>query len=195
MINTYKTTKQLQNAPIAGLFPGDNSIEFIGNRETKKVLWLQNGSNHYFTDLPLDYYNLLKNEYLKTPRAVEFCSSIHEEQKDQVELYTYYMYGDLDNTPDIKNGVLSASENFRDKRNCPSLLWNSKNITIDNHVLSPRDIVIIDMMADDFIDAAIADAINVSHSYFDQLKKKLFLATNTQSKTALLLKAQTQKVI
>lgn len=196
MITNYsKTTKTIINPPIAGLFPGDNNIEFVGNKETKKVLWLQNGSNHYFTDLPTQYFSLLKTEYLKDLKAVEFISQIHKKLADQVELYTYYMYGDLDNTPDIENGVLSASENFRDKRNCPSLRWNAKQITIDNYILTPRDIVMIDMMADDYIDAAIADAIKVSHSYFDQLKRNLFNYTNTHSKPALLLKAKDQKVI
>ena len=195
MINTHKSNQNLQTPPIAGLFPGDDSVEFVGNRETKKVLWLQNGSNHYFTDLPADHYNLVKTEYLKTPNAVKFCSAIYKKEKDQVELFTYYMYGDLDNTPDIKKGVLSASENFRDKKDCPSLLWNSKNITIDRYILTPRDLVMIDMMADDFIDTAIADAIHVSVSYYDQLKRNLFNYTNTHSKTALVLKAKEQNVI
>ena len=195
MINTCKTNQKTTTPQIAGLFPGDNNIEFVGNKETKRVLWLQNGSNHYFTDLPAQYFELLKNQYLTDHKAVEFISQIHNNLADQVELYTYYMYGDLDNTPDISNGVLSASENFRDKRNCPSLRWNAKNITLDNYILTPRDIVMIDMMADDYIDAAIADAIGVSHSHFDSLKRKLFSYTNTQSKPALLLKAKDQKVI
>lgn len=165
MINTRKITQNNPAPQIAGLFPGDNSIEFVGNRETKKVLWLQNGSNHYFLDLPSEFYNLVKQDYLKNHKAIAFCSKIHQKLKDQVELYTYYMWGDLDNTPDIKDGKLSASENFRDKRDCPSLLWNSKNITIDNYILTPRDLLMIDMMSDGFKDSAIADAINVSVSY------------------------------
>lgn len=195
MINTCKTNKKTTSPQIAGLFPGDNSIEFVGNRETKQVLWLQNGSNHYFTDLPAEYYNLLKAEYFKSPEAIKFCAAIHKKVRNQVELFTYYMYGDLDNTPDILNGVLSASENFRDKRNCPSLVWNKKQLTIDNYILTPRDIVMIDMMAEDFIDAAIADAVNISQSYYDQLKRNLFTYTNTHSKTSLVLKAKDQKVI
>lgn len=195
MINEYKSNENLTAPKIAGLFPGDDSIEFVGNRETKKVLWLQNGSNHYFTDLPAVYYQLLKDAYFKSPNAVKFCSAIHKKVRHQVELFTYYMYGDLDNTPDIKNGQLAPSENFRDQRNCPSLFWDKKQLTIDNYILTPRDIVMIDMMADDYIDAAIADAIKVSHSYFDQLKRNLFNYTNTQSKPALLLKAKDQKVI
>lgn len=195
MINTCKIN-EISTAPqIAGLFPSDNSIEFVGNRETKKVLWLQNGSNRYFLDLPAEYYNLVKNDYLENQDAMAFCSSIHKKLKDQVELYTYYMWGDLDNTPDIKDGKLSECENFRDKRNCPSLLWNSKNITIDNYILTPRDLMMIDMMADGFIDTVIAEAIGVSVSYYDQLKRNLFKYTKTDNKTSLVLKAKDQKVI
>lgn len=195
MINQNKSTSNFETPQIAGLFPSDNNVEFVGNRETKKAMWLQNGSIHYFTDLPLELYNLVKNEYLSNPKAVEFCSQIHDELRDQVELFTYYMYGDLDATPDIANGVLSVSENFRDSRNCPSLLWNSKNITIDNYILSARCIVMLDMMADDYKDTVIAEAVGVSYSYYNELKKALFTKTNTNSKPALLIKAKAQNVI
>lgn len=195
MINNSKITQNLLPPQIAGLFPGDTNIEFFGNRKTKTTMWLQNGNVNYFNDLPMHYYNLVKNEYLQNEKPVAFISKIHTELKDQVNMFVYYIWGDLDATPDIKDGVLSASENFRDTRNCPSLLWNKKQLTIDNYILTPRDIVMIDLLADDLIDAAIADAIGVSHSHFDSLKRKLFNYTNTHSKPALLLKAKSQKVI
>ena len=195
MINTYKSNQNTLTPQIAGLFPADDSIEFAGVRDTKKVLWLQNGSTHYFKDLPFKYFNLVKQAYLKDHKAMEFISKIHEHISDQVELYCYYMYGDLDSTPDIKNGQLADSENFRDKQNCPSLLWNSKNITIDTYILTPRDLLMIDLMAKDYKDAVIAEAVGVSHSYYDQLKRNLFKYTNTETKTSLVLKAKDQKVI
>lgn len=197
MINAYKNNQSLPTPQIAGLFPGDDGIELMGVKVkgVKRTFWLQHGNTHYFTDLPAKEYNLLKNAYLLDHKAVAFISKIHEELRNQVELYAYYMWGDVDATPDIKNGVLAESENFRDNRNCPSLLWNSKNITIDNYILTPRDLVMIDMMSDDYKDAVIAESIGVSHSYYDQLKRNLFNYTNTQSKSALLLKAKDQKVI
>ncbi len=44
---------------LAGLKPSDNNIEFVALRETKQVIWLQNGSSHYFTDLPAKYFSLV----------------------------------------------------------------------------------------------------------------------------------------
>jgi hypothetical protein len=161
----------------------------------KSTLWLRNGTTHYFTDLPAAAYNLLKEAYLLDHPAVAFISKIHAELKDQVELYAYYMWGDVDDTPDIANGVLSESENFRDKRDCPSLVWNSKNITIDRYILTPRNLVMIDMMSDGYKDSVIAEAIGVCHSHYDKLKRDLFTYTNTDNKTSLVLKAKTQKVI
>ena len=195
MINNNKNNQTLPTPQIAGLFPGDDSIEFVGIEDSKTSLWLQNGAAHYFNDLPIKYYNLVKESYLNEPEAIAFISKIHSKLKDQVNMYVYYMWGDLDSTPDIKDGKLSASENFRDKRDCPSLLWNKKNLTIDNYILTPRDIAIIDMMSDDYIDDVIAPAVGVSRSYFDELKRKLFTNTNTTSKPSLLLKAKAQKVI
>lgn len=193
--NHSKITQNTHVAQIAGLFPSDNNIEFVGNRETKKSYWIQNGAIHYFTDLPKEDYQLVKEAYLSEPKAVTFIASIHSELRDQVELYVYYMWGALDETPDISNGVLALSENFRDSRNCPSLLWEAKNITIDSYILTPRDLVMIDMMADDYKDSVIANAVGVSHSYYDTLKRNLFTYTNTKTKTALVLKATKQGII
>ena len=197
MINTVKSITKTTSPQIAGLIPGDSGIELMGvkNKGKKRTLWLQHGATHYFTDLPVSAYELLKAAYLKDHKAVEFISNIHEKLSDQVELYAYYMWGDVDGTPDIIDGQLAASENFRDKRDCPSLLWNSKHITIDDYELSPRDLIMIDMMAEDYKDSFIAEAIGVSHSHYDALKRKLFRVTGTQSKHSLLLKAKTQKVI
>jgi hypothetical protein len=195
MINISENTQTKPFEQIAGLLPNDINIEFFGIRASKKVLYLQAGCTHYFHDLPLNAYNLVKNRFLKDHKAVAFISEIHAELKDQVEMYAYYIWGDLDSIPDIKNGVLSSSENFRDLRNCPSLLWNSKNINIGSYILTPRDLAMIDMMADDYLDTVIAAAINVSVSHYDALKRILFKATNTQTKTALVLKARLQKVI
>jgi hypothetical protein len=195
MINTSEITQNKITRQVAGLLPSDFNIEFIGNRDSKKVLFLHAGQTHYFSDLPLKYFNLVKNRYLKDHQAFAFISQIHEDLKDQIEMYTYYLWGDLDSIPDINNGVLSDCENFRDQRNCPSLLWNSKTITIDNYILTPRDLAMIDMMADDYKDSVIAGAIKVSVSHYDGLKRKLFIATKTQTKTALVLKAKDQKVI
>ena len=105
------------------------------------------------------------------------------------------MYGEVDGTPDISNGKLSESENFRSKRDCPSLLWNKKYINIEDYILSKRELMMIDLMADGYPDKSICDAIGISHSYYDELKRKLFKSTNTDSKPSLLLKAKIYKVI
>ena len=195
MINTGEITQNITTSQIAGLFPSDFNIEFIAVRDTKKVLFLCAGQTHYFSDLPLKDFNLIKSAYLKDHKAVSFISEIHEELKDQIEFYTYHIWGDLDSVPDIENGVLSDCENFRDQKNCPSLLWNYKNIKIDNYILTPRELNMIDYMAADYKDSVITGAVKVSVSHYDGIKRKLFKATNTQTKTSLVLKAKDQKVI
>jgi DNA-binding CsgD family transcriptional regulator len=195
MINISEITQNITTPQIAGLLPSDFNKEFIAIRDTKKVVFLCAGQTHYFSDLPLKDFNLIKSAYLKDHNAVSFISKIHEDLKDQIEFYTYHIWGDLDSIPDIENGVLSDSENFRDQKNCPSLLWNSKTMKIDNYILNPRELSMIDMMAQDYKDIVIAGALHISVSHYDGLKRKLFKATNTQTKTSLVLKAKDQKVI
>lgn len=195
MLTQCKTTTFTPHNQIAGVMPNDSNIEFVGNRQTKRVLWLQNGATHYFTDLPVKYFTLLKNKYLKDFKAQRFLSEITSDFNRQVELFTYYMYGDLDSTPDIEDGKLSESENFRDSRNCPSLLWNSKNINIGSFVLRPKHLVIIDLISKDMPDKAIAAALNISIKTLDFHKSVLFRILNVHSRTALLKLAIKYRVV
>lgn len=195
MINNSEITNFNHYPQIAGMNPGDNSIEFQGVRKTKQVLWMQNGSNHYFCDLPIEHYTLLKNAYLKDHKAVSFLSGVTDHLNQQVELYTYYMYGEVDSTPDIKNGKLAPSENFRDTNDCPSLLWESKNINIGSHILTPRQLVIIDLMAKGMADKQIADALGIAHKTLDNHKQKMFKDLGVQSKYDILKLSFQHKIV
>lgn len=193
--NNIKINNLTPKLPIAGVLPSDNNVEFIGVRKTKQVIWMQNGCSHYFSDLPIQYFNLLKRAYLKDHKAQRFLIQVTDDLSRQIELFTYYMYGELDTTPDIQNGVLSTSENFRDTKNCPSLLWNSKNINIGNHILTPRQIVIIDLMAKGLADKQIADAIGIAHKTLDNHKQTLFKALNVHSKFDILKLSFQHKIV
>lgn len=195
MINANKTTELTPKPQIAGVMPNDSNIEFIGIRETKTVLWLQNGCSRYFQDLPEAHYLLLKEAYEADKIAVGFLSQIAASEKRQVELFTYYMYGSIDNKPDIANLILSVSENFRDSQSCPSLKWESKRITIGDFELNARQLFIIDAISDDQPDKVIADMLGISQTTLDFHKKNLFEATGVHTKTALLKKAIQNKII
>ena len=195
--NQCKSTKTntTHQRIVAGVLPSDNNIEFVGVTETKQVLWLQNGNNHYFTDLPAKYVELLRKEYKNNPLAHEYLSKVTPNPSRQLELFTFYMYGALDTTPDIKDGVLSPSENFRSSKNCPSLRWENKNITIGDHILSARELFITDMFASNAPDKAIAVALEISDSYFNDVKKKLYKKAGVNTKTGYVIKAMQEQII
>jgi DNA-binding CsgD family transcriptional regulator len=195
MINSSKITTFNHLPQIAGVMPNDNNVEFVGVRKTKQVLWIQNGSTRYFNDLPVRYFKLLKEAYLSDTKAVEFLSNVTNEVHHQVELYTYYMYGELDCTPDIENGKLATSENFRDQQDCPSLLWNSKTLNINEHILTPRQIIMIDLIGKNEPDKAMADFLKISHKTFDFHKKNLFNAVGAESKMDLLKLSLIHKIV
>jgi DNA-binding CsgD family transcriptional regulator len=195
MINSSKITQNQAIPQTPGLFPSDDRIEFYGNRTTKDVFYFQNGQTHHFTNLPSEVYQAIKDVYLKDAPAMAFLSTIHSELTDQIKMFTYFVWGGLDDTPDWENGKLSESENFLDSDDCPSLLWQSKAITIDRYILKPRDRVMIKLMAEGHLDFVIAEMIDVSVSHYDKLKRDLFNYTNTNNKTSLVLKAKEQKVI
>lgn len=180
---------------VAGFFPNDSRVEFIGSKTTKTVYFIQNGKTKHFSELDYENLKLLKHLYADSPKAQKYLSDITEDRMRQLELFTYYMYGQLDGTADIDNGVLSESENFREKRDCPSLKWNAKHITIDGYELTSRELLITDLFHEDLKDEAIAMTLGIAHSTLDGIKRQLFKKVNVQTKTAYMLKAAKNFVI
>ncbi|WP_378186855.1 response regulator transcription factor [Aquimarina sp. W85] len=179
---------------IAGILSTDDSIEFFGIRSTKQVKYIQNGNVFDFNQLHPKHFITLYNAYRRDITACHYLKTVSRDSVAQVELYTYYCYGDLDYKPDMINGVLQPAENFRDKINCPSLNFKSKNITIDGAVLTPRDIYIIDMVANELTDKCIADSLGITLSTLGFHKKNLFKKINVQSKVGLIKKAMTENI-
>lgn len=179
----YTPSKQ---AISAGLALNDNNIEFVGNKETKKVIWLRNGNAHAFKNLPGEIYSKLKAAYLSDPEAVRAIQLFYPNLIDetaQVELYTYYVYGDLDSTADIINNELQPSENFRDGDDCISLAFNSKNIDFNGIPLKNRQIKMIDAWSKGVPDKTIAsDILHIAQTTYDFHKSKLFKILQVQSK-------------
>jgi DNA-binding CsgD family transcriptional regulator len=194
MINNHKITTKQPTAQVAGLMPGDSNIEFIGVKKTQQVLWLQNGHTLDFKYLPKWAYRICQEKYLNDKPAIDQLSKLTISEERQVELYIYHMYGDLDTTADILNGKLTPSENFRHSKNDASLNWDHKWITIDNKVLTPRDLKIIDLIIEDAPDKAIAAELGITQSTLDFHKRKLYERAGVCSKMALIIKAFNQHI-
>lgn len=180
---------------IAGILRRDNTIELFGIRKTKEVRFLQNGQTLPFSMLPPHAYVLLSNAYYRDAHAVSFISPLGYPVVRQVELYAYYCYGTLDHIPDIVDGVLAAPENFRDNLDCPSLFFSNKHLQLDGKKLLPREITIIDMIAQDCLDIEIAEALNITVSTLGFHKRDLFKKINCKTKTAVLYKAMQQHLL
>lgn len=198
--NTFNL--QLSQQQIAGMDPRNpNDVEFFGIRPSKTVQFLQAGRVHYFEELSPKNFQLLQKELYYDDPAQAYFKNLQLETGNplphirKVELYTYYLFGDLDHTPDIKDGILQRSENFRDTFFCPSLQFSRKDINMDDYVLTERDLVIIQMSALGIKDEAIAEELSIAVKTLDSHKTKLFKNTGTQSKLDLITKAYQNKII
>jgi len=186
MTNADKSKEYLVLYQIpAGLQPKDTNIEFIGITPTKEVIWLQNGTSHYFKDLPLHVFRKLTELYLSDAPAVLHISTISKKLVRQVELYTYYLFGGIDNIPDYRNGILSTSENFTENEHCISRTFANKIFSINGNVLNQRDLTIINLIKKDTPDKVIADNLGISMSTLDFHKRNLFKKANVLTKVAL----------
>jgi len=194
MINNCKTTEKTNTAQIAGLLPGDSNIEFIGLKETKQVIWLQHGRTLEWNYLPKWVYAICKKQYLQDKKAVKFLQKAKTSVNRQVELYIYHLYGGMDAAPDILKGHLTISENFRDEKNTPALLWDSKRITLNGEVLTLRDLIIIDLILEDEPDKAIASEMKITQPTLDFHKRNLYKRTHVNGKTSLIIALLKQHV-
>jgi len=173
----------------------ENTIEFFGIRKNMTVMFFQNGKAKKFKELPKQMFNLMANAYQRDTGAKTYFATWHIPYIRQVELFTYFNYGSLDHRPDILNGILQPCENFRHSPDCPSQTFDSKKWTINRTELTPRDIRIIDMIAKDYQDWQIANALGIAVSSYNAHKGKLFKKTKTQSRVGLLMASIREKLI
>lgn len=194
MINENKSTKTQHTAQIAGVHPGDNNMEFVGEKSTQQVLWIQNGHALPFEFLPRKIYRNCQQQYLNDGPAVEQLNKLNVSEERKVELYIYHLYGDLDTTPDVINEELQPSENFRHTKTCNSVNWDTKWITMNGVALTNRDLRIIDFLIEGLPDKAIAAELGISTSTFDFHKRNLYKKTGVQCKIELVIKALKQHI-
>ena len=195
MINMNKSNKN--QAPVqivAGLLPSDSAIEFIGIQETQTVIWVQHGCAREFKDLAAENYMICWQSYHKDMGARSILQQPYRSLERQVELYIYYMCGAVDGVADLKNGKLNFSENLRTSKNCISLKFDYKHITIGGKKLTDRELTIIDYIKEDLPDKMIAGLlinksgkVGVSQSTYDFHKRNLFNKIGVKTKPALMM--------
>ncbi len=194
MTNVQKPEPLRNHKRVAGTLPNDGNIEFIGIPQTLEVIWFQYGNQHSFKNLPQKYFNLLAASYHQDLAAVQDIGRMAYDYDRQVELYTYFMYGDADFTPDIVEDELQPAENYRHQVDCISIGWMTKDITLNGHALNKRDIKICDLLLANLPDKAIADELGIAHSTFDVHKRNLYRKANVDNKGAFLLQLINERI-
>lgn len=188
------TTKEVIHQIPAGLLLGDKSTELFGCRETKKVFALSNGKTISFNELNPEKRALIFEKLLSDDVAFEDLK--HLSQNEAIEQFAFCVYGAADHEPDFcKDGSLKEADNFICSNNCKCLKWFSKNITVEGNKLTTRELEIVTLLASDKPDKQIADDLDISESTLNTHKKNLFEKFNVASKSGLITKAISNKII
>ena len=185
---------------IAGLNSNSTDIEFF-SCENYTLKFFQGGIQYDFDDIPPDVYaNMVKEYRTDKPaqRDLEYYKddegTLHKRSlKTQVELYNYYMRGGLDGTPDVVDGMLQPCENFREAKDCISLNWQNKHITINEQPLTPREIKMLDSFLEIDKDLVTAEELSITVSTLSTHKKNFFNKVGVQSKGELMVAAVIQQ--
>jgi len=188
------TTNSIIHQIPAGLMIGDTSTELFGCRETKRVFALSNGHTIKFEELDPEKRALIFEKLLSDDAALQDLK--HLSHAEAIEKFAFCIFGAVDHQPDFdKNGAIGEADNFICSNNCKCLKWQSKNITIDGNRLTPREIEIVTLLASDKPDKQIADELKICESTLNTHKKHLFEKFNVYSKSGLITKAISNKII
>ena len=192
-MDKFTTNSVIHQIP-AGLMIGDKSTELFGCRETKRVFALSNGQTIKFEELHPTKRALIFEKLLSDEVAIQDLKDLP--QAEAIEHFAFCVYGAADHEPDFDcNGNLKQADNFICSNNCQCLKWESKNISIEGNKLTPREIEIVTLLASDKPDKQIADELGITESTLNTHKKHLFEKFNVYSKSGLITKAISNKII
>ena len=192
-MDKFTTNSVIHQIP-AGLMIGDKSTELFGCRETKRVFGLSNGQTIKFEELHPTKRALIFEKLLSDEVAIQDLKDLP--QAEAIEHFAFCVYGAADHEPDFDcNGNLKQADNFICSNNCKCLKWESKNISIEGNKLTPREIEIVTLLASDQPDKQIADELGITESTLNTHKKHLFEKFNVYSKSGLITKAISNKII
>lgn len=188
------TTNQRIHQIPAGLMIGDTSTELFGCIETKRVYSLSNGHTMKFEDLNPTKRALIFEKLLSDDAALEDLKNLS--QSEAIERFAFCIYGAADHEPDFdEKGNLKKAENFICSNNCQCLKWLSKSISVEGNKLTPREFEIVLQFASDKPDKLIANELDITESTLNTHKKNLFEKFNVLSKSGLITKAISNKII
>lgn len=186
-------TKLISQIPY-GLLPGQLGIELFADRETKTMHFLRDGERLPFKALPVEITDKLMEQMLSDEKAMKDLQG--NSWQGALEQYCFCVYGAADSTPDIDaNGNLMPSDNFVCGDNCRCLKWESKNMTVNGHVLTSRHIEVINALNSDLTQFQIAEKLGIKLTTLNTTKKVLFERFNVLNTTSLVSKAIDLKVI
>lgn len=192
-MNKFNQNQVIHQIP-AGLLISDKSTEVFGDRNTKKVYALSEGKTIPFSELHPVKRALIFEKLLDDEVAIADLKNLS--QTEAIEQYAFCMYGAADHIPDFDSkGNLKPAENFICSTNCRCLKWKSKCISINGNRLTPRQLEIVTLFASDLPDKQIANKLHITESTLDTHKHNLFEKFGVNSKTGLITKAISNKII
>lgn len=181
------------NAP-AGVMPVDKRANLFACKETKKVYFLKKGETKKFQDLKPEYKRQILLRLMNDPCAFKDLGQLGYTKA--LEKYAKCMFGSLDSTGDFcADGKLGSSSNYRCSDNCQCLFWKSKKINIGKEEFTPRQLEVLELIAQGLSDKQIADKLNVSIHNISDHKRRLQKKLNTYCKTSTAVKAIKERLV
>jgi DNA-binding CsgD family transcriptional regulator len=176
------------------MLPEDSSSEIFGCKETKKLFLMSNGKVISFKEINPLKRAIIFSRLLEDKKAMDDLKD--ESLSEAVQSFAFCLWGSATDRADFcSKGNLNEPENFLCSKNCRCIDWESKSIVINGNRLTPQEVRVLQLLASDDPDKAIAHKLQITESTLNTHKTHLFDKTGAASKTGLVMVAMTNNLI
>lgn len=167
------------------IYPGlsDSNVEFFISDDKTKAF--SQGKIHDFYDLPFSVLMILQDALKQENDTDTILKAWHpESEMKRLEKFVRCRFGGLDFTPDIENLTLGKGEYWDCPLRgvCKGEGVVCKKPVYNNHVLTPKDIAAMRLLATSITNEALAEKLNLPMGTFNLFKKDLYKKLNVQTK-------------
>ena len=174
----------------------DENVELFSHKG--EPMATHEGKVKFLFELPLHFLDAIKADLADNPAAelaLELAGFLSDAEK--LKKYTTCNFGNFDNEPDFKDGRLRNSEYFDCgyRGSCPMEGVVCKSVWVNDRVLSPFEIEMIEHLATERTLPVIAEDLKVCINTLETRKKVLFEKLKVFSRAKMVAVAYDLKIL
>lgn len=144
---------------------GISDLNYEFYEKDGNVYFLQNGSEHGFEEISIDFLTMIRQDLENNPKALDaMCKCGIDNYDAQNKRWTICNFGNFDNRADLTHDGVIIHEHVKCsyRGTCQFEGIICLPIKAKNGTITPRELQIIKLIALDLLDKTIADMLGIS---------------------------------